>query len=464
MRVSPEWDTSLTYYAARYCGMTTDNAGTPWCGWCAEEFFPLQYNIYVSHYNDTVWSDPDTIYPFGGFDNCNLATDANGNVWVVAQEEFISACFYNGSSWSSLMSVPPPCWDCPVAAGDDSGNLWVCCPAPGPGEGHHIWGNAYIDGQWGSPVLISYPGNHDEVVYSMTTDKQGNVWVGWGGAFYRSIKLCASFNNGSGWSDTMVIAEYSTWTCGPALTIDTSGNIWAGWLNRGVSEWNVYANYYDGSVWSEPRLVSSDTSTPFPYVGDWPIAITSDDAGMVWLTWMNPDTNIYYSYWNDSTWSNPAPVDTHPAKDYRPKMTFDSERIWVTWIRRVDAYPSWDTLSVYASYTYGVGVEENPTDHPTLLVPRLSQNYPNPFGKITEIRYQIPKGVDSRQKSVVSMNIYDITGRLVRTLVNEAQEPGYYKVLWDGKDDLGKAVASGIYFYRIEAGDFTGMRKMVVTR
>jgi len=102
-------------------------------------------------------------------------------------------------------------------------------------------------------------------------------------------------------------------------------------------------------------------------------------------------------------------------------------------------------------------------DHST--IPKffaLGQSYPNPFEKIAEIRYQI--GIDSRQKSVVSMNIYDVTGRLVRTLVNEPQEPGYYNVLWDGKDDLGKVVPSGIYFYRLEAGDFTGMRKMVVMR
>jgi len=92
----------------------------------------------------------------------------------------------------------------------------------------------------------------------------------------------------------------------------------------------------------------------------------------------------------------------------------------------------------------------------------LGQSYPNPFEKITEIRYQI--GIGSRQKSVVSMNIYDITGRLVKTLVNEPQEPGYYKVLWDGKDNLDNAVPSGIYFYRIEAGNFTAMKKIVKTR
>ncbi|NOR17413.1 T9SS type A sorting domain-containing protein [candidate division WOR-3 bacterium] len=108
-----------------------------------------------------------------------------------------------------------------------------------------------------------------------------------------------------------------------------------------------------------------------------------------------------------------------------------------------------------------------PMSRDNSIIPKcfaLGQSYPNPFGKITEIRYQIPKEVDSRQKSVVSMNIYDVTGRLVKTLVNEPQEPGYYRVLWDGKDNLDNAVPSGIYFYRIEVGNFTAVKKIVKTR
>jgi len=438
-------------------GLTADSSGSPWCGWAVHQYSPYQNVIYVSHYSDTTWSDSDTIYPFLGFTNCNLATDANGNVWVVAEEagSAISACFYDGNSWSDLMSVPTPgsCCHYPVATGDSLSNLWVCWHSGGPGDGHHIWGNAYIDGQWGSPVLISYPGSHDESAYSMTTDKQGNVWVGWSGAFYRSIKLCASFNNGSAWSDTMVIAEYSTWTCGPALTIDTSGKVWAGWLNReGGNNWKVYASNYDGSVWSDPMLVSSEPSTSF--MGDWPIAITSDDKGMVWLTWMNPDTNIYYSYWNDSTWSNPAPVDTHPAQDYEPKMTFDSERIWVSWIRRVDAYP-WDTFNVYASYTYGVGVEEKQTADSFLSVPGLSQNCPNPFSSNTTIFYQLPSDCH------VCLRIYNIAGELVQTLGSKNQKPGHYTVCWDGKDNSGQQVPSGVYFVRLKTPNKSITKKII---
>jgi len=446
-RVSP-YVTGL--YIIQGQGLTADISGTPWCGWVVHQYAPYQQVIYVSRYGDTAWCDPDTIYPFGGFDNCNLTTDADGNVWVVAKETDISACFYDGSSWSNLMLVPPFCWDCPVATGDNLGNLWVCCASAGPGEGHHIYGNSYISGQWGTPVLISYPGNHDEVPYSMITDKQGRVWVGWSGAFYRSIKLCASFNDGSGWSDTMVIAEYPNHTRGPALTVDISGRIWAGWLNReGGDIWKVYANYYDGGVWQEPMLVSSEPSTSWP--GDWPIAITSDDAGMVWLTWMNPDTNLYYSYWNGSKWSIPASIDTHPARDYHPKMTFDGERIWVTWIREMDY-----TFSMYASYTYGIGVEEMSTTNFLPAVSGLSLSYPNPFSSNISVSYQL------QSNCRISLEIYDIAGRLIRTLVNKNQKAGHYVVNWNGKDNQNRQLPGGIYFVRLETPTHTEITKVVL--
>ncbi|GAI58355.1 unnamed protein product, partial [marine sediment metagenome] len=203
---------------------------------------------------------------------CDLATDANGNVWVVAEDDGISACFYNGISWSDLMLVPTHGLSCsyPIAIGDSLGNLWVCWMGSGPGEGYHIWGNTYIQGQWGAPVLISYPGSHNELTYSMTTDKQGKVWVGWYWFSGFDQAICASFNDGSAWSDTMVIAEYSYSSRGPALTVDTSGKVWAGWLGcDSGSNWRVYASYYDESVWSDPMLVSDESG-----VGGWPIAIT----------------------------------------------------------------------------------------------------------------------------------------------------------------------------------------------
>ena len=87
---------------------------------------------------------------------------------------------------------------------------------------------------------------------------------------------------------------------------------------------------------------------------------------------------------------------------------------------------------------------------------KLYQNYPNPFNPATTIRYELPE-----QASVI-LTIHDIMGRQVRTLVNGSQEPGFKSVLWDGADDSGKPVGAGVYLYRIKAGGFIQIRKMVL--
>ena len=88
----------------------------------------------------------------------------------------------------------------------------------------------------------------------------------------------------------------------------------------------------------------------------------------------------------------------------------------------------------------------------------LNQNYPNPFNPITEIVYHLP------YKCEVNLRIYNVLGQLVKTLVNEEQETGKYKMQWDGTDEIGKVLSSGIYFYRLEAGDFNQVKRMILLK
>ena len=97
------------------------------------------------------------------------------------------------------------------------------------------------------------------------------------------------------------------------------------------------------------------------------------------------------------------------------------------------------------------------------LSPRISQNYPNPFNPVTEIRYQIP-AIGDQITSNVNLSLYNVLGKMVRTLVDGKQSPGYYKVIWDGRDKNGNPVASGIYFCRLKVGEFTKARRMVLIR
>ncbi|MCK4428374.1 MAG: T9SS type A sorting domain-containing protein, partial [candidate division Zixibacteria bacterium] len=95
----------------------------------------------------------------------------------------------------------------------------------------------------------------------------------------------------------------------------------------------------------------------------------------------------------------------------------------------------------------------------------LSQNYPNPFNPSTKIPFTV-HGSQFMVHSPIhtTLQIYNILGQKVRTLVDEPKEAGTYELIWDGKDDLGKDVASGIYFYQLTAGDYKYTKKMTLIR
>jgi hypothetical protein len=88
----------------------------------------------------------------------------------------------------------------------------------------------------------------------------------------------------------------------------------------------------------------------------------------------------------------------------------------------------------------------------------LSQNYPNPFNPETEISFNLP------DDGYVNLTILNILGQRVRMLVDEFQHAGHITIHWDGKDDQGQKVTSGVYFYRLDASNFTQTRKMTLIK
>ncbi|RMD89640.1 MAG: T9SS C-terminal target domain-containing protein [Calditrichaeota bacterium] len=88
----------------------------------------------------------------------------------------------------------------------------------------------------------------------------------------------------------------------------------------------------------------------------------------------------------------------------------------------------------------------------------LEQNFPNPFNPQTTIRYQLSKPAE------VKLAIYNLKGQLVRTLIDKKLSAGKYSIVWDGQDDHGRLVSSGVYFVRMKAGDFTQIRKMALVK
>ena len=120
--------------------------------------------------------------------------------------------------------------------------------------------------------------------------------------------------------------------------------------------------------------------------------------------------------------------------------------------------PGPEVLKAYLVMLFNpAGKEETPVQS------YLGQNYPNPFNPMTWIPYQLSEGAS------VEISIYDINGRLVRTLEVGWKPAGYYlskerSAQWDGRDQSGDRVCSGVYFYYIQAGEFEDIRKLIITR
>ncbi len=105
------------------------------------------------------------------------------------------------------------------------------------------------------------------------------------------------------------------------------------------------------------------------------------------------------------------------------------------------------------------GIDEEPA-RPNIgsLVTGLRSPAPNPFRSRTLIRYSLA------QEAEVLLQVYDPTGRQVKTLVSSARHPGRYTLSWNGTDDHGRLLANGIYFCRFKAGDYREVKKLLLTR
>ena len=119
----------------------------------------------------------------------------------------------------------------------------------------------------------------------------------------------------------------------------------------------------------------------------------------------------------------------------------------------VEGFPS-EVIAVVPGW---VGIDDG--DEEGSVVAFFRPGSPNPFGTHTSLRYGVPSS-----GAAVRIRIYDVSGRLVRALVDEHQDGGVYGLPWDGRDERGFAVAAGVYFVRAEIDSWNGTRKLVVVR
>jgi len=183
---------------------------------------------------------------------------------------------------------------------------------------------------------------------------------------------------------------------------------------------------------------------------------------------------VHYSYtdgqyWDETQFFIPAAVESarvtvyyqSTSKEYveflRDENTTNSagQNLFNAWAAQGRSAPvamASMTVPLDVTVTGAEGVPGAP------LVYSLSQNYPNPLGSATSIMYSLAR------RERVTISVFDLTGRYVRSLVDEVQDPSRYSVTWDGRDAHGKPVSTGIYFINYKAGEHAFSRKAIVLR
>ncbi len=216
-------------------------------------------------------------------------------------------------------------------------------------------------------------------------------------------------------------------------------------------------------VWTSFDPADSDpTSMPPDYAyGDIWVAV-SEDNGATW----SAGKNVTNSNGTNTGWDDLYPalartninIGDDPANDIY--MIYQTDDLAGTFVQGTEGSVNLDYImftGIDISDLTGIGDGKGGE----VGLPRttsLSQNYPNPFNPSTTVNYQVPA------RSMVTLKVYDVRGRLVQILVNEVKEAGNYSVQWNGKEISGQQVSSGIYLYTMETDTFKSTKKMVVLK
>jgi hypothetical protein len=228
--------------------------------------------------------------------------------------------------------------------------------------------------------------------------------------------------------------------------------------------------------WSENCYqIRFDNAQHFQCISDGSVTLTFDDFTVTTGEWYH----IIYEVQNapaGDTVSYYGVAEVRNANDEligRRYAGFDQTVINAQYPLRIGKatdgdYPpyfvgNFDEIQMFNYPAAGLPLEEVITgiDQGIAEVPvryELAQNYPNPFNPTTEIQFTIPK------KEHVKLTVYNILGAKVKTLINEEVTPGVNTVVWDGKNEAGRRVASGVYLYSLNTDNYNKVRKMVLLK
>ncbi len=395
----------------------------------------------------------------------------------------IRYAFWNGTDWEISMvdqsNITYPVADVTSIAIDSNNHPHISYTGD-DGDSYclkyAVWTGTYWDLQ-----VVDYESGRVGEFNSLKLDSLGYPHI----SYYDNYGDCLKYAswNGQTW-EIEIVSNGLAW--GTSLELDSNDNPCIAYYGDGNNlnyvKWNgtgwdfYFVEYFGGNVGSIDISLKLD-SQDFPHIiyyrdsgdmryarwdgSDWIITTIGENyAGafnslvldsqdfphIAYYQALGSNWNLWYKYWDGSNWHNEV-VNQPMGGGWYCRIALDNQEH-----PRI-AYFDQNAYDLeYASPIIPVGID----DEMTTSIENASfilNNYPNPFNPQTTISYALPKS------SKASLKIYNIKGQLVETLVNEFQQAGNYSVVWNAED-----ISSGIYFYRITAGDFKDTKKCVILK
>ncbi len=383
-----------------------------------------------------------------------LTSPNGGESWFVGSNQTIT--------WSETGGIE----NVKLEYSTNNGASWTEIIHATPNDGSHPWSvpnsptnQALLrisDASDGAPADISdAPFSIINSTLTLTSPNGGEMWTGesvkkitwtWSGSL-NAIKLDYSVNNGTTWNAIVSSAS-----------------------NSGSYDWTLPDLSTSAAL---VRIANANGDSPsdvsngvFTIIGS-SLTVLAPNGGESWegnsqqlISWSStgvfPFVKIEYSLNAGASWTSIAGNVPNTGSYTWQVANIGSEQALVRISDAADALPMDASDNVFAITEVVVSVENKPGALPTEF--GLSQNYPNPFNPQTKIDFAAPNA------ATVRLAIYNLRGELVRLLVDEEVAPGSYTTIWNGLDDAGRAVPSGVYVYRIQIGEWQASKKLLLVK
>jgi hypothetical protein len=327
-----------------------------------------------------------------------------------------------------------------------------------------IWAQQYLSD--GTPIGENFKVNDDsgytlQMYPDIAVDANGNFTITWednrNGPW--EIYLQQYFSDGTplGGNFKVEDAIYCDWAVYPSICMDESGNFIVVWQDDRNDYYDIFCRRFlnNGTPIANSFQVNSETGAGHQ---SHPRVSIQDDGRFI-ITWMEDQngTNDIYAqrYWSDALpYSDNFQIPNTQVMDQSCQdVILKNNLIYTTWHDNKSGQTGYDIWANILDWDVGVGIDND-------LLPEISsqpclyQNYPNPFYSSTKISYSL------NEPGSVALNIYDLQGRKIKSLVNEFQKADTFSVIVDGNE-----LTTGIYFYKLEVGKkYMEVKKLMLIR